>query len=473
MRSLRLRFFLITWPLTVVAVVGVALAFDRWTEVRLTQQFVAAPSRARMAERVDSVIRPWAAGEIPASLLADRLREFAISDSIELAVVDSLGVIVAAASPAITTPGSGQLPAPGRPIAFERRRTRGDRTVLERVEVTGRPVTTLSGTVRAYVYRLPSDQAPPISPEVALRADVRSTLFTAVAIASALAAILALLLAGPLVAQVGRLGAASREVRAGNLATRVAISSTDELGKLEGAFNDMTSALQHAETHKRNLVHDVAHDLRTPLTNIVGMLEAIEDGLRAPDAATLNIVRSEAALLVALVNDLQELSLAESGQLTFDMVAVDAVAESAAAMDAMRASAGERRLEAPVEGPVWVRADARRLGQVLRNLLRNAISFTPPQGTITMSVTQSGEEVCIAVTDSGTGIPAEHIDLIWERLHRVDPARERSGGGHGLGLAIVRQFVERMAGRVAVTSEVGVGSRFEVWLRRETASSDR
>lgn len=465
MRSLRLRFFLISWPLTVVAVFSVALAFAQWTEVRLTQQFVSDPSRTRMAQRVDSVLQPWVAGVMPPSELSERLREFVRTDSVELAVVDSSGTLIASGIDSITiAAGAGPLTAGGT-LAFERKLTRGNRLMLARVEVTGRPVVTAEGKVVAHVYRMPADQSLPVNPQMALRADVRSTLVKAVAIASALSAFLALFLAGPLVSQVARLGAASRDVRAGKFATRVPISSSDELGKLESAFNEMTVALQNAETHKRNLVHDVAHDLRTPLTNIVGMLQAIEDGLRTPDVQTLNIVRSEAALLVALVNDLEELSLAESGQLNFEMAPVDAVSESIAALEAMHASAGTRRLLAPTGEPIWVSADARRLGQVLRNLLRNAITHTAVDGAISIAVARHGDEACISVTDTGAGIPESHLDLIWERLHRVDPARERAGGGHGLGLAIVKQFVERMSGRVAVTSAVGVGSRFEVWLR--------
>lgn len=278
------------------------------------------------------------------------------------------------------------------------------------------------------------------------------------------APVLALLLAFPLVRQVERLGAATARVRRGDLAARVAISSRDELGRMERSFNEMAAELERANVHKRNLVHDAAHELRTPLTNLIGLIEAVQDGLRTPDASTMATLRAEAGLLAALVNDLQDLSLAESGQLQFDLTSVDVVAESAAALDAMRESAGEITLTSPARAPVYARADARRLRQVLRNLLHNAITHTPPGGTVSIEVHASTSDIAIVVRDTGIGIPAEHVDLIWERFHRVDASRDRAGGGRGLGLAIVKHFVERMEGRVTAQSQEGVGSTFEVRL---------
>jgi two-component system sensor histidine kinase BaeS len=334
----------------------------------------------------------------------------------------------------------------------------------ELMRVTGRPVRNAAGQLRAMAYVLPRE--PEVeAPATDLRADARRTLWISVALASAVAAALALLLARPLVGQVSRLAAAAERVRAGDLGARVLVRSADELGRMEHAFNAMAAALQQAEAHKRNLVHDVAHELRTPLTNIVGILEAIEDGLRVPDPATCATLRAEAGLLAGLVHDLQELSLAESGQLAFDVVAVDVCAVAQQTVDAMRGAAA-CALQGPERDPVFARADPLRLRQVLRNLLQNAITHTPPSGSVRVEVEARAGEVGILVQDTGRGIPAEHLQLVWERFHRVDASRNRAAGGRGLGLAIVKQLVERMGGRVAVTSVESQGSTFEVWLPR-------
>lgn len=467
-RSLRLRFFLITWPLIVVAVAGVAFAFDRWTQLQLTTQRLEGPdpARARILQPADNLARAWSEGVTSDSGFAAAIRELAQRDSAILVVVDPRGVILASSDPGIRlAEPTGSLPRSG-PVEFRRTITRGQVVTEEMVAVTGRPILDRSGTVRAALFVLPSSERPPLPGAARLRADARRTVWIVVVVASAVAAVLAILLAGPLVGQVTRLAQAASRVRGGDFAARVSGGGPDELGRMESAFNEMAATLQRAEIHKRNLVHDVAHELRTPLTNVIGILEAIEDGLRQPDDATLATLRTEAGLLTALVNDLQDLSLAESGQLGFEVTAVDLVTEAAAAIESIRSSAGAVILEAPHQAPVFASADRRRLGQVLRNLLRNAVTHTPAGGRVTIAVREAGREAGLLVSDTGTGIPAAHLDLIWERFHRVDPARDRAGGGRGLGLAIVKQFVEGMGGRVAVSSLEGRGSTFEVWLPR-------
>lgn len=239
----------------------------------------------------------------------------------------------------------------------------GKRISQELVSVTGWKILDHTGVARAAAYMMPLPNQEPLLAAEALRADARRTLWTAVAVASVLAALLSLLLARPLVGQLGRLSGAATQVRGGDLAARIVVSSEDEIGRLERTFNDMSSSIERAETQKRNLMHDVAHKLRTPLTNIVGMLEAIEDGLRSADEATLATLRAEAALLTALVGELQDLNLAESGQLTFDLASIDIVAECRAAIDAMRDATTGVELSGPEGKPVFAMADARRLRQ--------------------------------------------------------------------------------------------------------------
>jgi two-component system sensor histidine kinase BaeS len=325
-----------------------------------------------------------------------------------------------------------------------------------------------ANAVLGELFVLPK-QPPPAPRTTAMTADgragLRRTIWAIAAVASFASAAAALLLAGPLVRQVRRLTLASAAIRDGALDTRVSESGSDEIAELGRSFNAMARSLQQADSHKRNLVTDVAHELRTPLTNIIGLVEAIQDGLRPPDTQTLASLRDEAGLLAALVDELQELSLAESGQLAFDIEAVDAVAAANAAVEAIRPGSGGVDVRGPdLAGSVLVRADARRLAQILRNLLRNAITNTPAGGRVTVEVTAMPARVAITVADTGHGIPPEHLPLIWERFHRVDPSRDRASGGMGLGLALVRQLAVGMGGNVGVESEVGRGSRFRVEL---------
>jgi two-component system, OmpR family, sensor histidine kinase BaeS len=225
-------------------------------------------------------------------------------------------------------------------------------------------------------------------------------------------------------------------------------------------------ALERSERAKRTMISDVSHELRTPLTNVIGLLEAMRDGLRAPDAATIESAREEAALLATLVDELQELSTAEAGALRYDLEPLDAVAEAHAAAAASRPAGGPRVEPPPAPAqPVWVLADRRRLAQVLRNLLRNAITHTPATGVVRVEVAPLGAgRVALAVVDDGEGISPDQLPLVWERFHRVDPSRSRETGGMGLGLAVVRQLVRGMGGEVSAESAPGVGSRFTVVL---------
>lgn len=310
-------------------------------------------------------------------------------------------------------------------------------------------------------------------------------ILTAVLLASAFAALATLLLARPVIGGVAGLAAAARRVREGDLSARVPVRSRDELGDLARSFNEMAATLERAEALKRRMVVDVAHELRTPLTNIRGLLEAVEDGLRRPDPETLASLREEAELLERLVEDLRELSQAEPGPLDLDLEDVDVTLEARRAGEACEATS-DVRIEVrrrPWKGPppfpvrpgagpaaspspaepdlLLARADRRRLAQIFRNLLRNAITHSPPGGRVVVEVKPVGSEwIQVAVTDEGPGIPAEHLDLVWERFYRVDPSRDRASGGMGLGLAIVKRLVEAHGGRAWAESAPAEGTTF-------------
>jgi signal transduction histidine kinase len=266
---------------------------------------------------------------------------------------------------------------------------------------------------------------------------------------------------------VEQLTEAAQRMEKGDLTVRVPVESDDEIGQLAHAFNSMAGGLAQQEQLRRNMVGDVAHELRTPLTNLRGYLEAARDGLLPADAAFVDNLYEETMLLQRLVADLQDLAQAEAGQLALERrpAALDGIVEQAVA--ALRPQADLRAVtlgaELPPDLPL-VNVDPERIGQVLRNLLSNAVVHTPPGGQVTVLARAGEGEVTVSVRDTGEGIPPEHLLYVFDRFYRADKSRARQTGGAGLGLAIVKQLVVAHGGTIRVASEPGQGSTFTFTL---------
>jgi signal transduction histidine kinase len=251
------------------------------------------------------------------------------------------------------------------------------------------------------------------------------------------------------------------------LSQRVDVRSRDEIGQLAHAFNAMADGLARTEQLRRTMVTDVAHELRTPLTNLRGYLEAVRDGVTEPRPEVIESLYEEAMLLSQLVDDLQDLTLSESGRLTLHREPVDAQTLLTSAALALRPRACNAGVELIVDiAPYLPRVDAdpQRIGQVLRNLVSNAVHYTSPGGTVTLSARRRDDVVLFEVRDTGCGIAPEHVPNVFERFYRADPSRARSTGGEGIGLAVVKQLVEAHGGTVGVTSTPGKGSCFSFCL---------
>lgn len=294
-------------------------------------------------------------------------------------------------------------------------------------------------------------------------ASVNRALLLAGVIGGLVAALFAMGLSRRILRPVGALTVAARRMEKGDLSQRVEVQSGDEIGELARAFNAMADGLAHLEELRRNMVTDVAHELRTPLSNIRGYLEALQDGVIEPERRIVDSLYEETVLLSRLVDDLQELALAEAGQIRLErrrMVLADIVDR---ALEVVRPQAAARgiALQADVPGGLpHIEMDARRVGQVLGNLLSNALTHTPAGGEIVVAARAKESEVEVSVGDTGEGIAPEHLPYVFERFYRVDRSRARATGGAGLGLAIARQLVEAHGGRIRVESEAGRGTRF-------------
>ncbi len=286
---------------------------------------------------------------------------------------------------------------------------------------------------------------------------------------------LAALLAAATVARrlAGPLEELTAALRDGDLSRRLEVRGDDEISRLAAAFNDLAAGLERAERLRRNLVSDVAHELRTPLTHLRGEVESLEDGLLEPTPAVLASLREEVGHLERLVDDLQELALAEAGHLRFEIADVDLRHELEAAARGFSNGGnggGQPRVTLAEVPSIAVRADPRRLRQILVNLLDNACRHTPPAGRVTLSATvDAGGTVTVRVRDGGPGIPPERRDDVFERFVRLDGSRQRATGGAGLGLAIVARWVEAHGGRVWIEDPDDGGSGTVFALTMTTA----
>lgn len=291
-------------------------------------------------------------------------------------------------------------------------------------------------------------------------------LLISVVAAGAVTWVLARLLRRPL----AELTHAARELARGHYAVRVAIAgSGTELDTLAAAFNVMADRLQGVEDTRRRLLSDLAHELRTPIATLAAYHEGLADGVIDLGPEARAVLAEQTARLARLADDIDEVSKAEEGRLLLDRRPVRVAELFSAAADALRepyAAKGvnlqletSRALEAVVE------VDPTRVGQVLTNLLSNALRHTPAGGTVSLAARRDGPEVVLTVRDDGEGIPAAQLPHVFERFYRGDSARDRDRSGSGIGLTISKALVDAHCGSITATSDgPGQGAAFSVTL---------
>ena len=311
-------------------------------------------------------------------------------------------------------------------------------------------------------YIVPLETYNLVTIESEFNSSVNRSLIIAIGLAGMVGLLLTYFLSRSILRPVDELIDAARAMEKGDLSQRVTVRGKGELGELANAFNAMAEGLTRLEQLRQNMVTDVAHELRTPLSNVRGYLEALGDGVVEPSPEMIASLYEEAMLLNRLVDDLQELAMAEAGQLKLVCQPVDICEVIDKAVLSLKSEAIEKEVDLGTDlqdDLPLVEADPERLGQVLRNLVNNAIINTPPGGEITIQARTIDSQVEVSVQDNGTGISAEHLPYVFERFYRADQSRARSTGGAGLGLAIVKQLVEAQGGQVAIDSQVNAGTR--------------
>ncbi|MCE5207832.1 MAG: HAMP domain-containing protein [Chloroflexi bacterium] len=266
---------------------------------------------------------------------------------------------------------------------------------------------------------------------------------------------------------VKALSQASHKLAEGDYSQRIPVTTDDELGEMTQSFNHMAAELEDQEMLRRRSLADVAHELRTPLSVLQIELESIEDGITEPDAETIQRLQLEVGTLRKLVEDLRILSLADAGELKLDFQPVDIdglLHINVKRMERQAKEKGVTIIEDLTQADLQVLGDEQRLSQVFLNLLSNALQYTAAGGTILAKSEHVGGQARVSITDTGTGIAAEDIPHIFERLYRSDGARARQNGGSGLGLSIARSLVLAHGGKIWAESVEGEGSTFSLEL---------
>ena len=396
---------------------------------------------------------------------ADKLNvRFILLDSSDQVIVDTAGKL------------SGQFVAPAS--------TRRMRSVPNSYTVTAYQ----EGGISYYLYLQPPDEIAiqgrrtliprtyrlaMLVPEGSITSaweDLAPRLIVAGAIALVLSLAVAALIARTITRPLKRITQASQRMAAGMYDQQLPVDGPEEVASLAASFNVMARQVARSHQMMRDLLANVAHELKTPLTSIQGFSQALADGtVQSPEefATAARIINEESERMRRLVEDLLYLSQIESGQLALERQPVEVATLFASSVERIQFRLEESGKTLTVDCPPSlppINADARRIEQVLANLLDNALRHTPPGGTITLQATRQGGRVALSVHNTGSYIPPEALERVFERFYQVDRSRSRSGRNGGLGLAIAREIVAAHGGEIYATSDPESGTTFTVLL---------
>src|SRR5215212_6041736 len=286
-------------------------------------------------------------------------------------------------------------------------------------------------------------------------------------IGAVIALLVSIFLSRTLTRPIRELTRATHAVSEGDLSQQVPVRSNDELGELAQAFNRMSSELSRSVNTRKQMTADIAHELRTPLSLILGHAEAVHDGVLPPSRENFEIIRDEATRLEHLVNDLRTLSLADAGELSMQLQTIEPqrLILEVASLYQHQAQQKNISVETDIAPHLSnIKLDPGRMTQVLTNIMDNAMRHTPAGGRILLAANEMDEFVELSVQDSGPGLTADDLARIFERFDRADPSRQRDDGGSGLGLAIAKSIVQAHGGQLSARSEAGEGLRIIITL---------
>ena len=453
---IRTRLFLVVAALVAVSITASALLSRMVTLVELRE--VSAGARDFEPQPILDRAEREVAGR-PIDDLSPALADIEATTEHMIAAIDATGRIVAASNPALAAAHVREW-TPDGTFAGEIGRAGTQASVTVRGAPTRR--VTLQNGSAAWLMMLPKP-----SDVVRETGATPVPLWAWTTLATSLVAVpLVFAASRRILRPITALTSAVAEMHRGSLDVRVPVHGRDELADLGLAFNGMASRLSENERLRQQMVSDVAHELRSPVTNLRCTLEAIQDGLVEPDPNAIRTLHDETLLLQRLITDLEDLASADAGQLTLHREEADLNAIVRRVTDAMQTQTGAAGIVLDLSPDLpAVTADRARLDQVVRNLLVNARMHTPADGRITVRSSVERDLVRVDVIDTGGGIAASHLGHVFDRFYRADSSRTRATGGAGLGLAIARQLVAAHGGTIEANSDgPGTGATFTVRL---------
>lgn len=261
---------------------------------------------------------------------------------------------------------------------------------------------------------------------------------------------------------------AARAVASGNLETRIPMKGPQDLRSLSESFNEMASSLERSDRERRDMLADIAHELRTPLSIIRGRLEGIVDGIYSENGSQVSMALEQTYLMQRLVDDLRLLTLAETRQLPFDMRSINTADIIERVLEMFSAEAQEKNISLSFRekaGNLSAFVDPQRFEQVMSNLIGNSLRYVPEGGRVWVVARETSEGVRIAINDNGPGIPEEDLPFIFDRFWRKEKSRTRASGGSGLGLSIAKQLIEAQDGRIEARNLPEGGLQVEIRIK--------
>ena len=438
-RSLLLKLILAFWAVSLLGIVFMALLAGRVSQLEFTR-FIRESRYQGLTDKL-SAYYAQKGNFSGADYLLEEAKAAQTNDAREFLVVDTQGNILLSLTQHIPPP-SPDFVRFGYPIESNK-------------------------TVVAYLLPM----RPPRSPAenaVDNMKRLNQNLFIGLLAALLVALVFGWFVARTIIRPLRNLNEITRSIAQGDLEKTVSINSNDEIGTLANSFNQMIGSLRRSRDLRRQMTADIAHELRNPLSIIMGNAEALSEGVLPATPQTLDIIYDEAKHLSRLVDDLRTLSLSESGELHLQrsQATPGELLERCVTAYAIRAREHELTLRTEVaDGLPQVDVDVERIQQVLANLVDNALKHTPQGGSIQLSAALlSNGVVELSVEDSGSGIAPEDLPFIFERFYRGVHKSGRILDGSGLGLAISRALVELHGGRITASSQVGKGTRIGIQL---------
>lgn len=347
-----------------------------------------------------------------------------------------------------------QLLLEGKPVEKEGFEPRFDKNIVAAI-IPLLDENRLEGIIYTYVT---VDSITELTKEFSLKWVIAALLFTAIAI------VLMTKWLKKLIRPIQEMEGAAHQVSKGDYSIKVPVTSSDEVGRLAKAFNEMAESIYLEEEKKREFLENVSHELRTPLSYVKGYTQAILDGVisnKKEETKYLQLISRETLRMQHLVDDLMELTKIDRNQIQLQTspIAFAQYIEDFVMKYEQILFEKKLKLELQLDPDPIIMADERKLEQILQNILDNAIKYTDSYGSISVILLQKNKTCELSITDTGCGIPKQDLPFIMNRFYRVNKARSRSNGGSGLGLSIVKKLIELQKGEITIESKEDIGTK--------------